>query len=1247
MGTGVQLVRGLKRLPRTIKENIIPISIMFVLWMIPAIFVQMGKDTTPLKPLNFLTAGKSGILNPNVMQMAGGIASKSMILTFLIGTLLPIFKKRSLKGVLKLKGYFSSFSDVFKKGLKGIWILFIGIGLALVLHGFMSTDFTIENSFVSIIGALYAINIAQKFRIPGIQGLAPGFLASFVFAYFSWNTYMIGAGFLALGVVLLIASQLIKKPPKQIAALVLVLVILSGVIAMPALANGQVYSKDNPGVELVLPNAITAYEPFEVVIRISNPDIKKQVNRIDVKTSISTDYVQKPKEDADGKNYHGEAEVKFSIVVNEYISDPRKLELQVLFKTLYKDSSGTQGEGMNLWLSQGITQQTQIAEVDLPSQYTFTKEGNTPFTNSFNFIFTETVDYTKANFVGFGRRFQIQMHTEYAGNIIPDGLDAFDIIAYGLSQTPENPDLVNPKTMEAPQALLETFGASKGALILYENQETVLHANSTEILKDLIHLDYYFYYLKGTTIFKIWGEVDDGVFEASVADIAETRKKELYDAMASVHLVPVPSDTPIYPVEVKEYYFEETSDSAPISTEDTIAAGEDAATEAAATPFSKGAMAVALVAGIFAIAVGSVAAGAMGASASNSEVQDQRKCEYQLLISKSVGRNIRSDQSITLFASVYERIYENDGTFSEMINRSLSEKIGFSSPDAFIKFSEAIMSGDSRAVAFLAESNSLGKRSAPECTISCDVSGPGGTHRQNVVFSIVDEPYVAIKQKLFVWAGSGITFEWSYEPRDFVEPIETVSVSCQQGEYPFEINVPKDLKDNRVTVKDRLVKKPFTNFFDSYTCEIVAKNKNETARTIFYVVMCHEGITVDFLGGRHEILAKLKDDDSGEMVETRVKVRGGLWNKSQRELEMIAPEGISLKFEDEKDVFTLLEATSEENPDEHTSDGKSYLLSVSHSLPSMDVARGKLHVEGTVGERTMSGEVALLLEPDRLTYEKEFEKEYLACKRIIEVYMSDRFKSKKLLELERTKRTLGLADLKVFRENCWGIAQRCIMQERQQYIIDEAWYDEAIATSELLVYMGDIAFDLALSPIGGPIAGFLAAQVKASFLEVVETIIEHPEKPYFDIIWDFVSSRIEQTIGSADGLIEVPKATEQKKLAIWLSCYVIYRIGFHWWYDKDDEGQSIGITGAAKAGLQDFVGKGFGVLLGDYIGKCGKGRWPEKISVTDADQDLVNTQVSKATKAGLDVLDNAAAKADDVALALYHNLMSYFKTLSQ
>ena len=58
-----------------------------------------------------------------------------------------------------------------------------------------------------------------------------------------------------------------------------------------------------------------------------------------------------------------------------------------------------------------------------------------------------------------------------------------------------------------------------------------------------------------------------------------------------------------------------------------------------------------------------------------------------------------------------------------------------------------------------------------------------------------------------------------------------------------------------------------------------------------------------------------------------------------------------------------------------------------------------------------------------------------------------------------------------------------------------------------------------------------------------------------------------------------------------------------------------------------------------------KGRWPEKYSVTSKDQALVNEKVSQAAKAGLDALDSAAEKADDVLGDVVNRLLSYINQL--
>ena len=154
-----------------------------------------------------------------------------------------------------------------------------------------------------------------------------------------------------------------------------------------------------------------------------------------------------------------------------------------------------------------------------------------------------------------------------------------------------------------------------------------------------------------------------------------------------------------------------------------------------------------------------------------------------------------------------------------------------------------------------------------------------------------------------------------------------------------------------------------------------------------------------------------------------------------------------------------------------------------------------------------------------------------------------------------------------------------------------------------------------------------------------------PDKSMGEIILTFIKKRFEVLVGTADGLIKIPEKDNPKALAAWLGCYVIYRIGYHKYYDLDENNQPISIIEAVQNGLSDFVGKGAGILLGDYIKAQGKGRWVEKISVADRDEAFVNDKVQKAMKTGLDTMDEMADQADEIVKEVLDNLLAFIQKL--
>lgn len=136
---------------------------------------------------------------------------------------------------------------------------------------------------------------------------------------------------------------------------------------------------------------------------------------------------------------------------------------------------------------------------------------------------------------------------------------------------------------------------------------------------------------------------------------------------------------------------------------------------------------------------------------------------------------------------------------------------------------------------------------------------------------------------------------------------------------------------------------------------------------------------------------------------------------------------------------------------------------------------------------------------------------------------------------------------------------------------------------------------------------------------------------------ELIQNRLVQTIGSADGAFDMPDLKKPKELAVWLTCYSVYRLAYHWQFDKDDAGNSIGICESIKRMMLDLTGKGAGALLGDYVNKAAKGHWPEKISIKEADDKLTKEIVGGTTNA----MREGTEKFVDSATEIVQNTTSY------
>lgn len=618
-------------------------------------------------------------------------------------------------------------------------------------------------------------------------------------------------------------------------------------------------------------------------------------------------------------------------------------------------------------------------------------------------------------------------------------------------------------------------------------------------------------------------------------------------------------------------------------------------------------------------AVGSAgaASGASGSSEETTENNEEQK-SYKLCIYKDFGDAIRYDKQ---GVPVYARMVEISKDGAEANRFDLTQRIEIFSGSSAITVRDSATAGDYMG-AFIEAVSVSGSEKPKEGIVSFRFSGEGGTFQNNVTFRLIGDCMVELPaEKLYLLATSGESFTMPYNLVDFTDEAK-VTINIMQGSPPISLETGVDSNNQTIIIAtDRAEIKPIERFYDSYACEIIAENEKEYARTVFYTVLCYEGILPDFLGKEKEILAY--QNEEGEMPTTGIAFRLGVWNKNTKSLDTSRPETLEIEYTDEQGIFELIGLNFEVDSENSTSDYLLYKFKAEKSLPNSSPVPGLLTASYSQGEVSFESETTVNLKPDILLDERNWEKEYQNCLRIINTYLPPDFATKKRNQLEAGKDKMGISDLQLYRKKCWEMASRFIMQEKEDYMIASYWYDEAIATAELVVFVGDIALDVALAPFGGPIAGFVLGQVKSSLIDLISLRIEKGKIGYQEM-YKFITLRLKQAAGQADGLVETPGMDKPKVLVAWLTGYFCYRVMYHWYFDLEDDGSAKGLLEALSSSAMDFAGKGAAILLGEYAKGIAKDRGIDIGSTADAEQKWVNGKVVQ----GFNAADNAARSLD-------------------
>ena len=303
------------------------------------------------------------------------------------------------------------------------------------------------------------------------------------------------------------------------------------------------------------------------------------------------------------------------------------------------------------------------------------------------------------------------------------------------------------------------------------------------------------------------------------------------------------------------------------------------------------------------------------------------------------------------------------------------------------------------------------------------------------------------------------------------------------------------------------------------TIDAEVKEKDVKIQGSVYIEVGREGIFVE-----HEFMA---DDGSfhvagdGKKQEKLFRLRVMAWDPAEKRLtaSKTLPQKVEFEVASTEELPQKLAEFGEMAPafkrlvESNLTCGE-YGVSVAHALP-LDTEVTYVEFSATVtteSDKELSGPVKFGLGHDLKEIESNLkEVELQRCYQIIDKYVSDPTEHDKLRKIvDDYKDTLGAEGMYALRHQVWEAAVKLLIQERDGYLAQAAWYDKAVMICEWAEWAGDLAFTAALAPFAGPIALIGASSLKGALVSAIVCFKEG--KSFDDWAW--------QQLGAIPSIIE-------------------------------------------------------------------------------------------------------------------------------
>jgi hypothetical protein len=390
-------------------------------------------------------------------------------------------------------------------------------------------------------------------------------------------------------------------------------------------------------------------------------------------------------------------------------------------------------------------------------------------------------------------------------------------------------------------------------------------------------------------------------------------------------------------------------------------------------------------------------------------------------------------------------------------------------------------------------------------------------------------------------------------------------------------------------------------YTETMKIKIYAKNGEETTDVKTLIVsVSKEGLYISQGLDKEERLNVIADKDKdGNMKVSELDFVVLKWNSDERRLvsDLSISSNINISEPETEDgkAYNLFNVTALKK--EHLRERVSNTPSSVYGFSLRDVIPGE-------GREVLSAELTAKTEVESQEYEvtiplkinlayldkdkKEWTREYENLKKIINEFLPEPIKTDRLIALEAKKDKMGAMDLKETRNEYWNLAYKAIMAEKKMYDDKAYWADKAVTTLEWTAWIGDRAFASALSTFTGPVGGYFITQFKEAAVDFIVKLEENPTKTVEEVFDEWFWARVQGTIGSAVDGVVTSKAKPNS--LTWVSMFFVYKVSWHYGWDKDEAGHRKGLTDAIFSAAWDVAGTGVEDAIGPWAEAASKGK---------------------------------------------------------